>query len=115
MHTTSFDWVEHYPAAVSVCDPEGTIIAINQPAMALFQKYGGAQLVGTSLFACHPEAVNVIIRRLLKEHGSNTYITEKQGRRHLVHQTPWYHQGAFGGLTETIIALPEHVPVKQRG
>lgn len=115
MHTTiSFDWVEHYPAAVSVCDTKGTIIAINKPAMVLFQKYGGATLVGTSLFDCHPKAANVIIRKMLKEQNSNTYITEKQGTRHLVHQTPWYHQGQFGGLTETIIPLPEQVAIKKR-
>jgi len=35
--------------------------------------------------------------------------------RKLVHQTPWYHDGEFAGLTETIIPLPAEVPTKQRG
>jgi transcriptional regulator with PAS, ATPase and Fis domain len=115
MHTpTVFDWMEHYPAAVSVCDTEGTIVAMNRPAMDLFSTYGGGNLIGSSLFDCHPEPANAIIRRLLRDQTANTYFTEKNGVRKLVHQKPWYHEGQFSGLTETIIVLPEHTPVKKR-
>jgi len=114
MHNPTYDWVEHYPAAVSVCDTQGTIIAINKLALELFSKYGGVNLIGASLFDCHPEPANGIIRRLLREHTSNTYFTEKNGVRKLVHQTPWYHEGQFAGLTETIIILPDQIPTKQR-
>jgi PAS domain S-box-containing protein len=114
MPPTTFDWIEHYPAAISVCDTQGTIIAINRPAMDLFGKYGGENLIGASLFDCHPEPANAIIRRLLRDHAANTYFTEKNGIRKLVHQTPWYHEGKFAGLTETIIPLPAEVPTKQK-
>ena len=115
MHTTTtFDWVENYPAAVSVCDTQGLIIAMNRLAMDNFSKQGGEALIGTSLFACHPEPANCIIRNLLQERTGNTYFTEKNGVRKLVHQAPWYHEGRFAGLTETIIALPDQVPTKQR-
>ncbi|ADW17023.1 PAS fold-4 domain protein [Desulfobulbus propionicus DSM 2032] len=115
MHTTTFDWVEHYPAAVSVCDTQGTIIAMNRMARDLFAKDGGERLIGTSLFACHPEPANAIIRRLLQEQRANIYFTEKNGVRKLVHQTPWYQAGRFAGLTETIIVLPPQVPTRKRG
>lgn len=114
MPTTTFDWVENYPAAVSVCDTQGIIIAMNRLAMDNFSKQGGEALIGTSLFACHPEPANSIIRKLLQEQTGNTYFTEKNGVRKLVHQAPWYHEGRFAGLTETIIALPDQVPTKQR-
>jgi len=114
MPTTSFDWVENYPAAVSVCNTQGIIIAMNRLAMDNFSKQGGAALIGTSLFACHPEPANGIIRKLLQEQTVNTYFTEKNGVRKLVHQAPWYHEGRFAGLAETIIALPDQVPTKQR-
>lgn len=114
MPSPAFDWVEHYPAAVSVCDTHGTIIALNRLAVELFGNYGGASLIGTSLFACHPEAANVILRRLLQEQCANTYFTEKQGVRKLVHQTPWYNEGHFAGLVETVIVLPEQLDIKQR-
>jgi hypothetical protein len=114
MPTPSFDWVEDYPAAVSVCDTQGTIIAMNRLAIDNFSKYGGEALLGTSLFACHPEPANILIRRLLQEQTINTYYTEKNGVRKLVHQAPWYSEGRFAGLTETIIVLPDQVPTKQR-
>ncbi|MBV5318885.1 MAG: PAS domain-containing protein [Desulfobulbaceae bacterium] len=114
MHRPSFDWVEHFPAAVSVCDTHGTLIAMNRLAMDNFGNYGGEALLGTSLFDCHPEPANQIIRNLLEQQRANTYYTEKSGVRKLVHQTPWYCDGQFAGLTEIIIVLPDQVPTKQR-
>lgn len=114
MPSPTFDWVENYPAAVSVCDTQGIIIAMNRLAIDLFRKYGGEALLGTSLFACHPEPANAIIRTLLQDQRANTYFTEKGGVRKLVHQTPWYSEGRFAGLTETIIVLPDQVPTKQK-
>lgn len=114
MNTISFDWAEHYPAAVSVCDTEGTIIAMNRMAAAMFAKYGGKQLIGSSLFACHPEPANVMIRKMLAEQQANTYFTDKKGERKLVQQTPWYDQGRFAGLVETVIVLPAEITTKQR-
>ncbi len=113
MTTAPFDWVEHYPAAVSVCDTQGTIIAMNRLAIETFSKYGGKGLIGTSLFNCHPESANSLIRRLLRDQTGNTYCTEKNGVRKLVHQVPWYHEGRFAGLAETIIVLPGEVPTQQ--
>ena len=114
MPSPTFDWVEHYPAAVTVCDPQGTIIAMNRLAQDNFRKYGGEALLGTSLFACHPEPANAIIRRLLQDQTGNTYFVEKNGVRKLVHQAPWHSEGQFAGLTETIIILPDQIPTKQR-
>jgi len=114
MPPVTFDWVEHYPVAVSVCDTRGTIIAMNRLAMELFGKYGGERLIGTSLFDCHPEPANAIIRRLLAEQTANTYFTEKNGVRKLVHQAPWYDRGRFGGLTETVFVLPTQMATKKR-
>lgn len=109
-----FDWMEHYPASVTVCDTRGTIIAMNRQAMANFARRGGQALIGTSLFACHPEAANDSIRTLLREQRSNSYYTVKNGIRRLVHQEPWYHRDTFGGLVETVIVLPAELPTKHR-
>lgn len=115
MSSPTFDWVKHYPAAVSVCDAQGTIIAMNRLAAEMFAKYGGMQLLGSSLFACHPEPANIMIRQMLAEQRANTYFTEKKGERKLVHQTPWYNEGQFAGLVETVIALPAEIETKKRG
>jgi hypothetical protein len=48
------------------------------------------------------------------EKQTNTYITEKKGERKLVHQAPWYDQGQFAGLVETVIVPPPELETKQR-
>ena len=114
MAPSTFDWVHDYPAAISVCDTKGTIIALNRRAAENFHRDGGERLVGKSLFACHPEPANTIIRRLLRDRTGNTYVVEKHGRRKLVHQAPWYREGEFAALTETIIELTAEGPTKRR-
>lgn len=116
MEHTTFDWIHHYPLAVSVCDREGTIIHMNHRAAENFKRWGGTALLGKSLFSCHSEASNELIRRMLREESAHTYCTEKQGQRKLVHQCPWYDDtGRFAGLVETIVPLPAQLPVFQRG
>lgn len=111
-----FDWIDHYPLAVSVCDREGTIIHMNRLAADNFRRWGGTALLGKSLFSCHSEASNGLIRRMLREGCAHAYYIEKQGQRKLVHQCPWYDDtGRFAGLVETIVPLPAQVPVVQRG
>lgn len=38
------------------------------------------------------------------------YTIEKQGRRKLVYQTPWYEAGAVAGLVEVVLELPAEMP-----
>ena len=116
MSSPSFDWIEHYPLAVDICDLDGVIIAMNRLAAENFKPWGGTALLGKSVFDCHPEAANATIRRMLKEESANTYYTVSKGLRKLVHQCPWYDSsGKFAGLVETIIPLPPEVPTFQRG
>lgn len=111
-----FDWIYHYPLAVDVCDRKGIIIAMNKLAEENFKPWGGSALLGKSVFDCHPEAANTIIRHMLKEESANTYYTLSKGHRKLVHQCPWYDSNStFAGLVETIIPLPAEVPTFQRG
>lgn len=111
---TSFDWSKDYPHVVTVCDTDGIIIAMNTISVEAFKKRGAADLIGTSLFDCHPEPANVIIGRLLASRSANTYIVEKGGRKKLVHQTPWYKNEQFAGLVETVTELPAELPVIKR-
>lgn len=106
-----FDWIDHYPAAVTVCDKDGRIVAMNSRSISAFAKHGGADLLGTSLFSCHPESANTIIRKLLATESSNTYIVQKGSTKKLVHQSPWFKDGHFAGLVETVTELPDELPV----
>lgn len=109
-----FDWIEDYPAAVTVCDVEGVTIAMNRRSIENFKKRGGEKLIGTSLFACHPEPANDMIREQLKTQQPNVYITESTSGRKLVQQVPWYKDGIFAGIVETVAPIEREIPIKQR-
>lgn len=109
-----FDWQEDYPAVVTVCDRDGIIIAMNKRSIEQFAERGGSELIGTSLFDCHPETANKIIRRQLQTHKANVYITSSKNGRRLVQQVPWYNNGTFAGLVETVSPLSNEICIKQR-
>ncbi len=110
-----FDWMEDYPAAVTVSDDKGIIIAMNRRSIEQFRKRGGEKLIGTSLFDCHPESANTIIRDQLQSQKPNIYITEGTSGRRLIQQVPWYKDGIFAGLVETTGPIPGDILVKKRG
>ena len=110
----NFDWIASYPHCVTVCDTQGIIIAMNEVSQDNFKKYGGKSLIGSSLFDCHPESANAMIREQLSRQIGNTYITERTDKKRLISQQPWYQGTDFGGLVETIIDLPMDVSTKKR-
>ena len=114
MGIKKFSWSEDYPAAITVCDTEGIIISMNQRSIEQFKKWGGDKLIGTSLFDCHPESANTMIRKQLQTREPNVYITERKSGRKLVQQVPWYKNGIFAGIVETVAPIAGDIPVKQR-
>ncbi len=110
----TFSWITSYPHCVTVCNSEGIIIAMNDASKENFKKYGGGSLIGSSLFDCHPESANEIIRNQLATQSKNTYITESTNKKRLISQAPWFLDNTFGGMVETIITLPADMPIKKR-
>ena len=108
------DWLELHPSAITVCDVHGVIIAMNSASRENFSSRGGRDLIGNSLFDCHPEPANIKIRKMLHSQKAETYIVEKKGRKRLIHQSPWYKQGEFAGLMETIIDLAGDIQEHKR-
>ncbi len=111
------DFLSHLPAmvaelpfAITVCDTEGMILYMNERSVATFQKYGGADIIGTSLFLYHPEHASAILRRLLDTGEKNAYSIEKNGIKKLIYQSPWYKEGEFAGLIELSLELPVEMP-----
>jgi len=109
-----FDWMEEYPAAVTVCDRNGLIVAMNRRSREQFDKRGGAALIGSSLFDCHPEKANAIIRRQLESREANCYRVQGKSGQRLVLQVPWYRDGVFAGLVETSTPIQGEIPLKKR-
>jgi transcriptional regulator with PAS, ATPase and Fis domain len=108
--TAESPWVSGFPGAITVCDAQGIILAMNDKSAEAFQSQGGRGLVGTNLLDCHPEPARSKVRRLLENHQTNVYTIEKAGTRKLVYQAPWYREGEYAGLVEIDLELPAEMP-----
>jgi len=104
------DWFKEFDGAVTVCDPQGIILHMNDKAVKTFAKYGGAALIGQSLVECHPEPARTKLLGLLKTQGRNVYTIEKQGVKKLIYQGPWFQNGKYGGLVELSLEIPMEMP-----
>jgi hypothetical protein len=106
---SAHQWVQEFPGAITVCNPEGIILEMNDRAITIFQKRGGAQLLGSNLFDCHPEPARSKLKQLMDQRQPNTYTIEKKGIKYLIHQTPWYVHGQYKGFVEIGIELPASI------
>ncbi len=104
------EWIEELPAAVTVTSADGTIVAMNARAREAFAADGGGALVGRSVFACHPETAQAKTRELYRRQAANHYSIAKNGRKKIIHQLPWFENGAFAGFVEISVPIPDELP-----
>ena len=104
MHTTP-DWIEGLSVAVTVTDAAGTIIAMNAKSRATFANSGGGELIGKSVFDCHPEPARTRTRELYDGQTENHYTISKNGQRKIIHQIPWHQDGVFAGIIEISVPI----------
>lgn len=106
------DWMDEFPAAITICDAQGIIVYMNQRSAQTFAADGGQTLIGSNLLNCHPEPARSKLHALLTAQPprSNAYTIEKNGLRKLIFQAPWYQNGQFAGLVELSLPLPDPLP-----
>ncbi len=104
------DWIKEFPAAVTVCDPHGIILAMNDKAARTFASDGGYELIGRNMLDCHPDPAYGKAARLLDEKEKNVYTIEKNGIRKLIYQSPWYKDGQYAGFVELSLEIPLEMP-----
>lgn len=104
------DWTKKAPVAVTVCGADGKITEMNEKAAAVFAKYGGAALVGKSLFDCHNENSRKKLEAMFRERQPNVYTIEKKGVKKLIYQFPWEDETGFAGYVELSVELPAQMP-----
>ncbi len=107
-------WIQEFPAAITVCDTKGIITAMNVKSALLFAKNGGYELIGKSLLDCHPPEAREILKNMLEKQSDNCYISEKDGAKKLIIQSPWYEGGLFMGLVEIVKEINDDIPIFQR-
>ena len=94
-----------------MCDRNGVIVAMNEKSCLTFAKDGGAALIGSNLYGCHPGASADKLRDLLENCQQNAYTIEKNGVKKLIYQAPWYdEQGQYAGLMELSLEIPFEMP-----
>ncbi|MDR3725591.1 MAG: PAS domain-containing protein [Terracidiphilus sp.] len=111
----AFAWVQEFPGAVTVCDRDGVILAMNDKSARTFEGDGGAALIGSSLFGCHPEPALTKVQEMLATGRANTYTIEKKGIKKLIYQSPWYEKGVYSGFVELSLEIPFEIPHFVRG
>ncbi|MGD0751701.1 MAG: PAS domain-containing protein [Anaerolineales bacterium] len=113
--TPEHAWVKEFPAGVTVCDADGTIIEMNDRAARIFEEDGGRALIGKNVFDCHSEPARSKCMRLLETRQRNVYTIEKKGVKKLIYQSPWYQNGAYAGFIELSLEIPFELPHFVRG
>lgn len=111
MEDLSFDlchWADEVDYAVTIADKECRIIYMNKRSRDTFCK-NGENLIGKNLMDCHPPHAIEIIKRLLKDGGSNTYTITKNGVNKLIFQSAWRLNGEIAGLVETSMVIPSNI------
>jgi transcriptional regulator with PAS, ATPase and Fis domain len=103
------DWVNEFPAQISVCDTQGVILAINEKEAEFFQDQGGKLLIGTNLANCHSHRSTNMIQKLMQSQEMRVYTVEEQGTKELIIQGPWYQDGQFSGLVEIAVKIPDQI------
>ncbi len=104
------EWVREFPGSVTVCDREGRIIEMNDKAAEVFAKDGGAKLVGTNVFDCHPEPSRTKLQEMMEAGRTNVYTIQKDGKKKLIYQSPWFENGRYAGFIEVSVEIPWDMP-----
>lgn len=103
-------WARQIGCAITVCDADGFVLDMNDKAAESFAADGGRDLVSKSLFDCHGPESQAKIRDLMSRQSANVYTIEKNGRKKLIYQAPWYEGDRFMGLVELSVEIPFEMP-----
>ena len=105
----NFSWIKEFPAAITLCDPQGIILEMNDKSARTFQNEGGHALVGQNVFDCHPDPARGKLDRLMDARAKNVYTIEKNGIKKLIFQTPWFRDGVYAGFVEISFEIPSEM------
>jgi len=103
-------WVEEFPGAVTVCDTAGRIVEMNGRSREVFAADGGAKLLGTGVLDCHPEPSRTMLKKMMDERRTNVYTIQKNGKKKLIYQAPWFRDGVYAGFVELSLEIPSDMP-----
>ncbi len=106
---TNHKWIDNFPGGITVCDCEGIILDMNAKAEQI-QNLGRGELIGASLFNCHPESAREQLRVLLENPQPSIYTFEKNGKTVLIYHVPLFESDKFQGFIELFLDIPNQIP-----
>lgn len=104
------DWIKEFNCAITVCDTNGIIVAMNDKSVEVFKNDGGSELIGKNLFDCHPEPSRTKLKQMVEQQTENVYTIEKNGKKKLIYQSPWYEKEIYKGFVELSLEIPFELP-----
>ena len=104
------EYLQEINAAVTICDMQGIIVYMNDRSAEVFKNDGGRGLIGKSLFDCHPEPSLTKVKNLLSNGTTNIYTIEKNGKKKIIYQSPWFKENIICGFVEISYELPIEMP-----
>lgn len=107
---TISEWIATYPAEIMVCDQDGTILEMSDVSIQIYEKEGGAEMIGRNVFAHHLEPAKSHMMNVVKQKRHVIYTAEKGGLKKLVSVAPWYREGEYAGFALIVLDLPKKIP-----
>jgi hypothetical protein len=107
--TSASEWMQTYPAEIMVCDAAGTILEMSDVAIQIYEKEGGAALIGKNVFEHHDEKARKQMMAVVNQRKHVIYTTEKGGLKKLVSIAPWFRDGEYAGFALIVLDLPENI------
>ena len=104
------DWLKEINAAITICNNQGIIVYMNEKSGQVFETDGGKKLIGSNLFGCHPEPALTKLKEMLVDGSTNVYTIEKDGKKKIIYQSPWFNENTFGGMIEISFNIPDEMP-----
>ncbi len=104
------DYLKEAPCSITICDTEGIVLEMNDKSSNTFAKNGGRELIGKSIMGCHNQKDQDKISGMIAKQEVNVYTIEKEGKRKMIYQCPWFEDGKLGGLVEISMVIPEVIP-----
>jgi hypothetical protein len=109
-HAKAGEWIASYPAEIMVCDEAGTILEMNDTAIRMYEREGGAAMIGSSVIAHHHEPARTQLMTAIDQRRHIIYTTEQAGLKKLVSIAPWYRAGRYAGFALIVLDLPASIP-----
>jgi transcriptional regulator with PAS, ATPase and Fis domain len=106
----NINWTKEFKIGITVTGADGKILYMNDKSQEIFKNDGGEKLIGENVLNCHPAAARARLEEMMKNETANVYTIEKNGKKKLIYQSPWYEDKVYKGFVELSIEIPFDMP-----